>query len=206
MRKKSFTLAFGLYFILSSHVFAEPRNVIIIRHAEKIPKENHLDLKGFERAAALPYYFSNNPIYNDPPITHVFAAGLENADSSIRPIQTCTPTANHYKLPLNIDFMHTQTKELANELLTQPKYNNATVLVCWSHGHIPPIALALGTDDPGLWDKTIFDQVYFIRFEKDKKPKLEKILQKLMFGDRIHFNDAPLPIPAASKRGVDVDV
>lgn len=206
MRKKSFTLAVGVYVALSCQLFAEPKNLIIIRHAEKIPKENHLDLKGFERAAALPYYFSNTPIYNDPPITHIFAPGLENADSSIRPIQTCTPTANHYKIPLTINFKHTETEELANELLTQQKYNDSTVLICWSHGHIRPIALALGVNDPGPWDKTIFDQVYFIRFEKGKKPKLEKILQKLMFGDRLHFNDAPLPIPAPSPRGSDMDV
>lgn len=206
MRKKTFALVVGIYFGLSSLVSAEPKNVIIIRHAEKIPNENHIDLKGFERAAALPYYFSSTPIYNDPPITHIFAPALTDADASIRPIQTCTPTSNYYKIPLAIDFKHSETKELAQEILTQQKYEGATVLVCWGHSHIRPIVLALGAEDPGFWDGTIFDLVYFITFEKGKKPKLEKILQKLMFGDRVHFNDAPLPIPAPSKRGVDVDV
>src|SRR5439155_765017 len=79
---------------------------ILIRHAEKIPGENHLDLKGFERASALAFYFSGTPLYNSPPITYIFAAGLSETDSSVRPIQTCTPIANHYKLPLNIDFKH----------------------------------------------------------------------------------------------------
>jgi len=206
MRKKTFALVMGIYYGLSSLAYAEPKNVIIIRHAEKIPKENHIDLKGFERASALPYYFSNTPIYNNPPITHIFAPALTEADASIRPIQTCTPTSNYYKIPLTIDFKHNETKELAHKLLTQQKYEGATVLICWGHEFIRSIALELGTEDPGFWDTTIFDLVYLITFEKGQKPKLQKILQKLMFGDRAHFNDEPLPIPAPSKRSVDEDV
>lgn len=188
-----------------TNVWATPKNVIIIRHAEKIQGGNRLNLQGLERAGALPYYFSGTALYNNPAPTHIFAASLEEADSSMRPIQTCTPIANHYDLKLNIDFKHTETKEIAEEILKNPKYNDSTVLICWSHGHIRPIVLALGGEDPGEWPKDIFDQVYLLTFDNPDKPKLQKILQKLMFGDRTSFTDKPLPLPPRTNKRIDQD-
>lgn len=175
---------------------ATPKKVILIRHAEKNPGENHLNLKGYERAGALPYYFSGTPLYKDPAPTHIFAAALHETDSSVRPIQTCTPIANHFNVPLNIDFKNTETDKIAQEILKNPKYNDSTVLVCWSHGHIRPIVLALGGEDPGEWSNEVFDQVYLLSYEGSDKPTFQKILQKLMFGDRATFEDKPLPLPA----------
>lgn len=184
---------------LSFSAEGTPKNVIIIRHGNKIPGEIHLDLEGYERAASLPYYFSKTPLYNNPPITHIFAAGLSELDSpgeSIRPIETCTPTANYYKLSLNIDFKHDQNKELAQEILTNPKYNNATVLVCWEHWNIPLLEVALGAEDLGPWKGDVFDQVYLLTYESGTpKPKIQVILQKLMFGDRPTFESPELPLP-----------
>lgn len=205
MNKKDLCLTLALLFVSSSLLTALPKNVIIIRHGEKIPGENHINLKGFERANALPYYFSGTPLYNNPPITHIFATGLSETDSSVRPIQTCTPTANHYKLPLNIDFKVDETKELAQELLTNSKYDNTTVLVCWSHGHVRPIILALGAEDPGAWDDRVYDQVYMVTFKPNTKPMFNIILQKLMFGDRATLKDSPLPLPLPTTKRVDED-
>ncbi|HUX79715.1 MAG TPA: hypothetical protein VMW10_08250 [Alphaproteobacteria bacterium] len=188
-------LVLSLLIGASVEIAAVPKNVILIRHAEKVPGEKHLDLHGLERAAALPYYLSYTPLYNNPPITHIFAAGLDGDNASQRPIQTCTPIANHYKLPLNTDFKPLQTTELANELLTSPIYENTTVLICWSHGKLKRIVTALGANDPGGWATNIFDQVYLVTFEEGKKPILQKILQKLMFGDRVTFNDKAPSFP-----------
>lgn len=202
--KKMF-LGFSLVLGSLSYVFATPKNIIILRHAEKIQGGNRLNLKGFERAGALPYYFSGTPLYNNPPPTHFFATALEGPDSSIRTIQTCTPIANHYNSPLNIDFKHTEINKLAHELLHNPKYNDTTVLICWSHGHIRPLVLALGGEDPGKWKADIFDQVYLLTYNLSNKPSLHVILQKLMFGDRTSFSDAPPPLPPKATKRVDED-
>lgn len=204
MNKISFVWACLILGTLSS-AYATPKHVILIRHAEKIQGGNNLNLKGYERAAALPYYFSGTPLYNNPAPSHIFATALEEPDSSVRPIQTCTPIANHYELPLNIDFKHTEVDKLAEEILKKPQYNDSTVLICWSHGHIRPLVLALGGDDPGKWPKEIFDQVYFLTFDGSNKPKLQTILQKLMFGDRASFSDAPPPLPTRTTKRVDED-
>jgi hypothetical protein len=202
---KKIFLGISIIFATLSFVWATPKNVIIIRHAEKIQGGNNLNLRGYERAAALAYYFSGTPLYNDPAPTHIFASALSEPDSSVRPIQTCTPIANHYNVPLKIDFKHTETDQLAQEILKNPKYDGSTVLICWSHGHIRPIVLALGGEDPGKWPKDIFDQVYLLSFDGSKKPKLQKILQKLMFGDRASFTDQPPLLPARMTKRVDED-
>jgi hypothetical protein len=199
MKKKYLISSIALLLWSCSEVAATPTNVIIIRHAEKIPGEKHLSPKGYERAGALPYYFEGTPLYNNPPIAHVFAAGvsdLEKSYESIRPIETCTPTADYLRLSLNVDFKPHQEADFAKELLTNPKYNNSTVLVCWPHQYIGDMVQALGAGDPGKWSKEIFDQVYLLTFEQGStKPKLQKILQKLMFEDRPTFDAAPPPLP-----------
>jgi len=193
-------------FICTGHIHsanALPKNVIIIRHADKIPGKNELDLRGFERAAALAYYFRGTPKYNDPAPTFIFAAALDDSDSSVRPIQTCTPIANHYHLDMNIDFKPKETTELAKEILTNPKYAKATILICWEHHNIRPLTIAFGAADPGFWDHNIYDLVYMLNYDNGPKPTFEKILQKLMFGDRATFNDLAPPLPPPSKKNVD---
>ncbi|MBS0271625.1 MAG: histidine phosphatase family protein [Proteobacteria bacterium] len=183
--KKHYTfLILAIALISFSKVDAIPRTVILIRHGEKVPDENYLSVKGLERAGALPYYFSNTSLYNNPPITYIFAAGQETPTSSVRPIQTCKPTADFYKLPLNTNFKPYQTSELAKELLTNSIYDNTTVLICWSHGHIGQIVTDLGAENPGKWKHDIFDQVYLVSFDNGKASKVQTIMQKLMFGDR----------------------
>lgn len=173
--------------LVSAH--AVPKQVIIIRHAEKTEGTNYLSSKGHERAGALPYYFSKTPMFNDPSIKHIFAAAPAKKHTSMRSIQTCTPIAQHYQLPLNTDFKTRETDKIAHEILNNPIYDNSTVLVCWSHGHIRPLVLALRGEDPGKWEDNVFDQVYLMTYEGSKKPTLQKILQKLMFGDRATFGD-----------------
>jgi hypothetical protein len=191
--------------LFNASVWSIPKSVIIIRHAEKIPGLNHLDQKGYERAAALPYFFSGNPLYNNPEPSYVFAAGLVESDSSVRNIETCAPTANHLKKTLNIDFKPKQTKDLANELLTNPKYDNACILICWEHNNIRPLSIALGAEDPGFWPHNIYDQVYKVTFDEKGNAKLEKHLQKLMFGDRATFADSAPSNPPDAQKNVDED-
>lgn len=184
---KKILLGLASLLVISTAVHATPKKVIIIRHAEKIQKGLDLNLQGYERASALPYYFSGTPLYNDLPISHVFATSLDEPKPLRRTSQTCRPTADHLNLPLNTQFKNTETNEIAEEILKNPKYNNSTVLICWSHGHIAPIVQALGGEDPGHWSHNTYDQVYMLTFEGSSKPKFQKILQKLMFGDRAAF-------------------
>ena len=77
MQKLPLSLIFSFLCLgFSESSLAIPKNVIIIRHAEKPSGKMYLAPKGYERAAALPYYFLDTPRYNTPIITHIFATGL----------------------------------------------------------------------------------------------------------------------------------
>ncbi len=184
-----------LVMVTTVHLFAIPKNVIITRHADKVVKGFCLSRQGLERASALAYYFSETRKYNIPPITHVFAAYSGEPHPYIRCQQTCQPIADYLNLPLNAAFAKGQLKEVSQEILTNPKYDNATVLMCWEHNHIHLLVMAFGGEDPGYWPPNIFDQVYMLTFEEGKKPKLQKYLQSLMFGDRATFMAEPTPLP-----------
>jgi hypothetical protein len=195
MNLKHVLILLGFISLPLANTAAKPKQVIIVRHGEKILGTNCLALQGLERAASLAYFFSGTPLYNNPKITHVVAARPHKEDASIRPYQTCTPIAKHLNLPLIDKFSSKESEELAQDILTNPQYENGNILICWSHGQIPKLVNALGGDDPGPWDSDVFDQVYMLTFKDGGKPVFQKFLQKLMFGDRETFEDKPHPLP-----------
>lgn len=197
MKVKYVILLLCLMLAPATHVFGKPKNVIIIRHADRVlPNGVCLSLQGLERAAAMAYYFSGTPTYNTPPITHIFAAySSKPPQPYIRCKETCQPLADHLKLPIDTRFSPHQIEEVANEILTNPKYDNATVFMCWEHMHIAPLVMAFGGEYTGFWPRDVFDQVYMLSFEKYGKPTFQKFLQELVFGDRASFKDEPHPLP-----------
>jgi hypothetical protein len=184
---------------LSLNIFstlnATPYKVIITRHGDKVPGGFCLSLQGLERASSFVHYFSGLDTFQAPPITHIFAAYIGGATPYIRPKQTCQPLADYLKIPLNLDYTPTQFTEVAKEVLTNPKYDNSSVLLCWEHDNIPNLIKALGADNPGVWDDDIFDQVYLLTYKNGKKPQVQKILQQLMYGDRPTIDATPTPLP-----------
>lgn len=183
----------GLFFVcaltlvLFDKSYALPGKVIIIRHAEKNKIGESLNPKGVSRASALPYYFAFNPLYNDPSISFVFAAKLYGPIEEARTYQTCSPTAEHYGVGINTNYINTQVEDVAREILTNPKYDQATILLCWTHGKIARLVKAFGGPDPGKWQKDTFDQVYILNFKENATPSFHKELQQLMYGDRSQF-------------------
>jgi len=141
------------------------------------------------------HYFSESSFYQDPPITHIFAAYKRLPKPYIRCKQTCKPLADYLKIPIDTSYQPTQIDKLAKEILANPKYNDRTVLICWDHYHIPSLIKAFGAEEPGTWDNDIYDQVYVLTFQKDAKPQVQKILQQLMYGDRTTFSASLTALP-----------
>jgi hypothetical protein len=147
-----------------------PRQIVILRHAEKPsdPRDPDLSPAGEERAKMLaeliPARFPN-------PDSLFAAAPSKNSD---RPVETLTPLAAKTGLKLNEGVADQDYEVLAQDLLTKPKYDGKLVIVCWHHGHIPDLAMALGvpaaeiTAAPGMiglhWDPSVFDRFWSIEF------------------------------------------
>jgi hypothetical protein len=141
-----------------------PRVVILIRHGEKPPKEQHsphLTPTGVERAKLIPTLFSPGRTPTLPRPDFLFATHF--TPSSNREVETLQPLAQGLHLELNDQFLEGEIEKLAAEILGG-KYAGKVVLVCWHHGKIPAIAAALGVPNPPAWPDTVFDRIWKIEW------------------------------------------
>src|SRR5262245_24653984 len=123
---------------------AQPSEVLIIRHAEKPDDDSiHLSPKGRQRAEALPRMFMKSPDRPDPFPKPDFIFATKKSHHSNRPVETVTPLARALNLDIHARFKDDEVEELATELLTNPRYTDKVVLVCWHHGKIPKLAREL---------------------------------------------------------------
>jgi hypothetical protein len=156
-----------------------PAQILLLRHAEKPESAADLGLspRGQIRAAALAVYLP--AVFGRP--SHLVAAS-QSKDSN-RPALTLKPLSDALRLPVDTRFAHDQFKELAHELLGDPHYQGARIVLCWHHGEIPDLARALQVPDaPDHWDPDVFDRIWQVDYGLEQ-PKLTKVHQKLLFGD-----------------------
>ena len=77
---------------------------------------------------------------------------------SARPIETITPLSEK----IAVTIADQDYPVLAEEILNDAKYESRLVLVCWHHGNIPGLALALGaagTNIPNPWNSSVFNLI-----------------------------------------------
>jgi hypothetical protein len=156
------------------------KQVVIIRHGEKPDEGDNLSCKGLNRSLQLPkVLFQKFQVPN-----HTFIPSLECGKSTAhsRMFQTITPFAAKYNLKLNSTFDEKDVKDAANSVLKK----KGTVLMVWEHTNIPPLAQALGIDNPPAWDKLDFDSIWIITFP-DGKAKLTLDKEGIMPSDDCPF-------------------
>jgi hypothetical protein len=76
---------------------------------------------------------------------------------------TVTRPSQAIHVPLDQEIADQDYPVLAQRLLSNPKYDGGTVLVCWHHGHLPDLAEELGaTPDKvgGRWDPAVFNLIW----------------------------------------------
>lgn len=156
-----------------------PKQILIIRHAEKSDLKTDVDLnpRGYARAAALPTLFpSRFPIPD-----FLFAA--RQSKHSNRPVETITPLARALGLKIDNTYPNEDFGGLARRVLKQPVYGGKIVLICWHHENIPALARALGvTNAPAHWPEKRFDQVWRIEYPEGAAA-LTELGQQLLAGD-----------------------
>jgi broad specificity phosphatase PhoE len=156
-----------------------PRQVLLIRHAEKLETkaDSNLSPRGLERAAALPRLFQG-PF--DPP-GFIFASAPSK--HSNRPVDTVTPLSRTLHLPINARYSEGAVSSLAKDVLVNPHYASATILICWHHGTLPALAEALKAPNrPPHWPDTQFDRVWKLEYA-DSKVTFSDLPQHLLPGD-----------------------
>ena len=162
----------------------KPSTLLILRHAEKPGNPStdleadgiHLSTQGEIRAAALAVYLTAN----FPKLDFLFAS--KQSRRSNRSIETITPLSQTTSLDIDSRFADSDYARLAEILLTDSRYANKIVLICWHHTRIPDLASVLGVPHSPSWPARIFDRIWMVDY-KDGKPALHNNPQMLLYGD-----------------------
>ncbi|CAG9622313.1 histidine phosphatase family protein [Sutcliffiella rhizosphaerae] len=158
-----------------------PYKVVMFRHAEKADNDG-LSPIGKYRACML----SNLLIQRYPSMKGIYAAGVGPGDSSVRKVQTVAPLISEMvylnpSIAMNTVYLKYEYVKAAEEIKTNPTFNNQIVLVCWSHATLPLFAKELGARNvPKIWPIYRFDMLWEIHM---KTGILTQIPQLLLCGD-----------------------
>ncbi|HEX3656930.1 MAG TPA: hypothetical protein VHV55_14030 [Pirellulales bacterium] len=163
-----------------------PRQILIIRHAEKTGNRDdvHLSSEGQARADRLPELFVASAERKIPFARPDFLFAAGNKESSSRPVETISPLAAKLRLPINSQYHDSAVKELAHELRHNPIYAGKIVLVCWRHDMIPALAQALqARNAPQTWPGHVCDRVWLISYNAAGTASIYDLPQRLLPGD-----------------------
>lgn len=181
MRTQRYLLFFIVVSLfLSSFAHAIPRQIIIIRHADKLDQEEAgpaLSAKGLLRSLKFAFYFMDK--FGEPDF--IVAADdqkISGKEIAIRSIQTVAPLANMMQVrhpekdyPILHPYPSDSYEDLADLLLTDPKFDDKLVLVCWSHKRIAKLVAALGVLSPvPVWPRHDYDTVYVLTWQDTQTP------------------------------------
>jgi hypothetical protein len=163
-------------------------NILLIRHAEKPPGNTDptLDAMGQARAHAYVAYFHNYQLASQPLVLHYLFSSAISKDSA-RPQLTLLPLAAALGLAIDSTIKDDDYQTLANAILTDAKYDNHNLLICWHHGTILKLALALKAQPdtlPQKWHEDQFGLLVLIQYGTDgQTTQTLTVSQNLMYGD-----------------------
>ena len=155
--------------------------ILLIRHAEKPESGVGLSEAGEKRANAYPGFFEKFQI-DSKAVRLDFLIATRDSDNSQRPKLTLQPVASALQLPLETPFKNKDSGLLA-EQLKAPKYRGKTILICWHHGHLPDLLLALGADPArlfpsGKWPEGVFNWLVQLRYNNEGRLKDSAVINE----------------------------
>ena len=181
-------ISFAVLLLAAASAFAQPAQVILIRHAEKPddPDDIHLNTKGRQRAAALVPYFQETPelLKFGPPAAIYAARPGGGGIKSQRCPETVQGLAKALKVEVLMPWRNDDYAKLAKEILAEKQYAGKMVLVCWHHSTLPELAREFKAPGvPATWPDRTYDRTWVLTFPNDGPVVFENLPQRLMFGD-----------------------
>ena len=167
---------------------ARPRQIIILRHAEKDADPNRLCPAGELRARALTrQYLGKGATESFYAITgHTIATITPSAQSW--GLKVTLPTTDKSRYADKEAFETAQTQDAVTDILTNPAFDGKVVVMTWEHKHIANKALQEGAPDatlrqllhldaldasaggeekiPKTWSRTNYDFFWIVDFAK----------------------------------------
>ncbi len=168
----------------AKRVPSQPAQIVIFRHGEKNENNGHLNARGYRRADALVDWIDQNPIVSQYGAPVAIYASYKDG-SAERAVETVAPAARHNGLRVIEKFRKIETDELVDEIMHTPAYNGKTVIVSWQHTKILDMIDAFGVkDSPSDWPDDVYDRAYVIRWNQNGKPRLAKLNEGILPGDK----------------------
>jgi Raf kinase inhibitor-like YbhB/YbcL family protein len=181
--------------LILNNLLAEPKYYVLLRHAEKNHDSdiNNLSSKGKLRAQAIAALFEKpneftgcfsqfiRQIKNN--VASIYSFAPNGKYPTIRAIETVQPLANSLKLEIDARYNINNLKELVEEIKTNPKNNEKTVIICASRTKLAKVANLIGTNIKIKdTDAFTFDRILLIKRDIQKY-KFINLPQELIFGD-----------------------
>lgn len=157
--------------LLFSTAAYSSQTLVLVRHGEKPDNDSgQLTCKGLNRALALPDVLISK--YGKPDALFASAPKQNKLGSSLRAVQTITPTAIKVSLPIHLNYHAKETKELQQALLS-PQYKNSVIYLVWEHDNLVKLAKNIMKSEGGnpdeipKWKGSDFDSIYVLRINRE---------------------------------------
>lgn len=204
---KNLALILGLAGALgSNYVLAIPREIIIVRHADKwlTPASKwanpaNIDLtlnaKGMIRSVKLAQYILKN--FGKPDF--IFATlpmKPGTTGGSIRTLQTAGPLAsmlaesNPHGFEIRFPYLHQEYAALGKIILTDHEFDKKTILIIWNHKDIPDFVHFLGVkNNLPQWPQNNFDSVYVLHYaDEGHLMNWKRLDNQYPVSDNVHWD------------------
>ena len=153
--------------------------------------------KGKERASALiPYFNEREEVKKYGPIEAIFAQKpvkkklqhIQGKGRSKRPLHTVEPLAKELKKDVFLYFQK-DFKDMVEFIKSQHQWRGKVVLICWESKGIADILQQFGMkkEEIPVHPKEAFDITYILTFSNKEHHHLERLPQRLLYGDSLEI-------------------
>jgi len=161
----------------TSIAYAYPKEIILIRHAEKHTETagSSLSPKGEARAIGFSVFYMKNAdsLFHGKP--DFFIATDPKGSKAIREVQTLLPLSNLLTMEnpgADYTILHPFiNKDWAKirDYLGKAKFNKKIILVCWDHAFLPELAKSLGVKAELVsdWGHNDFSTIWVINYDNN---------------------------------------
>ncbi|HXC98054.1 MAG TPA: flagellar basal body-associated protein FliL [Verrucomicrobiae bacterium] len=169
--------------------------ILIIRHAEKTASGDELSPDGYKRANAYVNYFKNYQVDGKSlKIDYLYAAADSKNSKRVR--LTVEPLSKATGLKLDNRFANKKFQGMVDEL--HATSHGHEILICWHHGQIANMLVALGVDPATLlpkakWPDDVFNWVLELHYDDNGRlipSQTKRINENLMPGDAAQASTA----------------
>ncbi len=164
-----------------------PKVVVLLRHGEKKKGTySSLSKHGQQRAQALTAVFAGSKLPSFlPNKPDFFFATTPHTLFTIGPTAQALGVPVEVYLGLRTDQVESATKQIVDDLLNNPSYQNKIAVVTWEHHNIPVIAKGLGVKDKDAakWSGKVFDRYWVLTFNNDGTVSFEDLPQNILLTD-----------------------